>query len=135
MGFIAANYGGEDKVVLVHPNDIADAAAEELQVTSGHKNVRYIASDDRTCNETAAALGKEIGKPDLKWITISDDEMAEALSNKGTPIHVVENLVELHAAIHNGSLRQDYDLHKPIKMGKVKVEDFAKEFAFAFNQK
>jgi len=27
-----------------------------------------------TCNDAAAILGAEIGKPDLKWITISDEQ-------------------------------------------------------------
>ena len=29
--------------------------------------------------------------------------------------------------------REDYDLHRPLVMGKVKLEDFAKEFAARFN--
>jgi hypothetical protein len=36
------------------------------------------------------------------------------------------------ASIHSGALREDYDLHKPLAMGKVKLADFAKEFAAAF---
>lgn len=132
MGFIAANYGGEDKVVMAHPTDIATAAAEEIVLVSTPTKVRYIASDDRTCNETAAILGNAIGKPDLKWTIISDDEMKSALSKKGMPPHVIENLVELYASIHSGLLRANYDLNKPFTMGKVKVEDYAKDFAAAF---
>ncbi len=43
-------------------------------------------------------------------------------------------LVELGAATHKGLLREDYDLKKPFEMGKVKLEEFAKEFAITFNQ-
>jgi hypothetical protein len=32
-------------------------------------------------------------------------------------------------SIHNGALREDYEQHKPTTIGKVKLGDFAKEFA------
>lgn len=46
--------------------------------------------------------------------------------------HIATNFVEMSASIHRGALRQDYELRKPIAMGEVKLEDFAKEFATAF---
>jgi hypothetical protein len=36
--------------------------------------------------------------------------------------------------MHSGILFNDYYLHKPV-LGKVKLKDFAKEFAAAFNKK
>jgi len=48
------------------------------------------------------------------------------------PAYIAALFVELGASIHSGKLREDYDLHKPTSMGKVKLEDFAKEFAAAF---
>jgi hypothetical protein len=42
-------------------------------------------------------------------------------------------LVELGAATHEGLLRRDYEYHKPA-LGKVKLQDFAKEFAEAYNK-
>ncbi|TWI96763.1 uncharacterized protein YbjT (DUF2867 family) [Mucilaginibacter frigoritolerans] len=133
-GFIAANYGGDDRVVMVSPEDIAAAAVEEIESTVTGKRVRYVASDERTCNEIARLLGKAIGKPDLKWLTISDDEMQKAYETNGVPAHTASALVEMFGAIHSGLLHEDYDHHRPEKIGKVKLEDFAKEFAVAFNQ-
>ena len=57
---------------------------------------------------------------------------AEKMEKKGMPPHIAAKSVELGASIHSGALREDYDLHKPTEMGKVKLEDFAKEFAAAF---
>ncbi len=133
-GIIGSNYGGEDRIVMAAPIDIATAALEELITISGEK-VRYIASDDITANDTARILGTAIGIPDLKWITFTDEQTLESLKQAGLPPHAAEMLVELGNSIHNGKLREEYDLNKPEKMGEISMVDFAKEFAFVYNQK
>jgi uncharacterized protein YbjT (DUF2867 family) len=132
QGFIGANYGGDDKVAMVHPQDIAAAAAEELTApaTIG-QHVRYVSSDECTCSEAARIFGAAIGKPDLSWITFTDEQMQQGMVQHGVPAAVAAGVVELYASIHSGKLGEDYELHKPI-MGKVKLADFAKEFAAAF---
>ncbi len=132
MGIIGANYGGNDKIVMVDPTDIAAVAAEELQTSAKSKKVRYVASGEYTADEAARILGAAIGKPDLKWVTFTDEQMQSGLEKNGVPAHFAANLVEIGAATHSGVLREDYELCKPIAMGKVKLEDFAKEFAAAF---
>jgi len=132
-GLIASNYGGEDRLVMVSPVDIAEAIAEEIIAPVGNR-VRYVASDERSANEVARILGEAIGKPDLKWVTISDEETRRGMEAHGLSPGFAALLVELNAAIHNGMLMQDYDLCKPA-MGKVKLTDFAPQFAAAFHQK
>ncbi len=131
-GFIGANYGGDDKIVMVAPSDIAAAAVEELETPATGRKVRYVASDEHTADEIAHILGEAIGKPDLKWVTFTDKQTQSAMEEKGMPPHIAANFVELGASIHSGALREDYDLHQPTVMGKVKLQDFAKEFAAAF---
>lgn len=133
-GFIAANYGGDDVLVMVDPKDIAVAAAQELQTPATGKNVRYVASDERTANEVARVLGAAIGKPDLGWQLLTDEQMRANIHQHGIPAQLAEGIVELNAAIHNGIMREGYLQHKPAVMGKVKLEDFAKEFAAAFQK-
>jgi uncharacterized protein YbjT (DUF2867 family) len=131
-GFIGANYGGDDKVAMVHPRDIADAAAEELTASAATgQHIRYVSSDECTCNEAARVLGAAIGKPDLAWVLFTDEQMQENLEKNGVPAPVATGVVELYASIHSGRLGEDYEQHKPV-MGKVKLADFAKEFAAAF---
>ncbi len=134
MGFIGSNYGDNDVVVLAAPTDIAAAAAEELTAAAAATgtSVRYVASDERTCTEIAQALGAAIGKPDLKWVTFTDEQTKTGLEQSGIPAHTAASYVELGASIHNGTMRQGYLQHKSEAMGRVKVEDFAKEFAAAF---
>jgi hypothetical protein len=129
---IAANYGADDKVPWVSPIDIAAAIAEEIVTPLVGRKVRYVASEELTCNETTNILGIAIGKPDLRWIMIPNEQMLSGLESAGMNPQIAEGLVEMYASLHSGLLAEDYYRNKPTVMGKVKVEDFAKEFAAAF---
>ena len=65
-GHIASNYGGGDKVAWVSPLDIAAAIAEEIVSPLQGRKIRYVASEELSCNEVAGILGNAIGKPDMK---------------------------------------------------------------------
>ena len=132
MGVKGSNYGGDDRLILVAPSDIATAAAEQLTTSAPAQTVRYAASADHTANEIAATLGAVIGKPDLKWVTFTDEQTQAGMEQNGMAPHLAGMFVELGAAIHTGALRRHYDANKPTTMGQVTLEDFAKEFATAF---
>lgn len=131
-GFIGANYGEDDKLVLVSPKDIAAAIADEITQPATENKVRYVASDDRSCSEIAKVLGEAIGKPDLQWKTLTNEQMQSGMEANGMSKALAAVFVELGEATHKGLLREEYDLQPPV-MGKVKLEDFAKEFAEAYN--
>lgn len=132
-GVIMSNYGGDDKVAFVSPKDIAVAAYEELTNPLEGKKVRYVASEELTCNEAAAILGNEIGKPDLKWITITEEQMLNAFLNMGIPAQLANDLVAMQAATHSGAAYENYLRNRP-NLGETKLKDFAKEFAAAYQQ-
>lgn len=133
-GTIASNYGAEDKLAWVSPIDIAAAIAEEIVTPLAGRKVRYVASEELTCNEIASILGAAIGKPDLKWIVISNEQMQSGLEAFGVAPKIAAGLVEMNASLHRGELFRDYYLNRPKVMGNVKLADFAKEFAVAFKQ-
>jgi uncharacterized protein YbjT (DUF2867 family) len=132
-GVIASNYGAEDRIAWVSPIDIAAAIAEEIATPLAGRKVLYVASDEPSCNEIASTLGAAIGKPDLKWIVITDEQMQSGLESFGLPAQTAAGLVEMNASMHRGELFRDYYLNRPV-LGKVKLTDFAKEFAAAFKQ-
>jgi uncharacterized protein YbjT (DUF2867 family) len=130
-GIIGSNFGADTAMVLVHPSDIAAAVAEELQSDFTGKSVRYVASDEKTASEVAKALGTAIGKPELPWIEFTDADNTAGAIGAGLPEEIATNYTEMGAAVRTGILWDDYLLHKPV-LGKVKLDDFAKEFARAF---
>ena len=131
-GVIASNYGESDKMAWVSPLDIADSVVEEVETPFTGRKVRYVASEERTCNEVAGILGAAIGKPDLKWVIISDEQLLSRLRGAGVPPMVAGGLVEMNASIHKGVFQEDYFRNRPA-LGKVKLADFAKDFAKLYN--
>lgn len=133
QGAIVQNYGGDEKEPWVSPLDIAAVIAEEIEKPFNGREIRYIASDEASPNELAAILGKAIGKPDLKWLAIPDEQSLNGMLAAGFNPQVAKGLVEMNAGRRGGVLYEDYYNNKPT-LGKIKLTDFAKEFAAAFNQ-
>lgn len=134
QGIIAANYGGENIIPFVSPVDIAMAVAEELTTQFKGRKIRSVASEDLSGNETAKILGEAIGKPELTWVVVSNEETLNGLISIGMNPKIAAGLVEMYSALHSGLLAEDYYKNKPADMGKVKMKDFAKDFAVTFHQ-
>ena len=134
QGAIVSNNGGDVKNPWVSPLDIAAVIAEEMEKPFDGREIRYIASDEVSPNEVAGILGEAIGKPDLKWLTIPDEQLLNGMVAAGMNANIAKGLVEMNAGFHRGPLYEDYYLHRPAVFGKVKLTDFAKDFAAAFKQ-
>ncbi|WP_343694911.1 NmrA family NAD(P)-binding protein [Flavobacterium sp.] len=135
QGFIAANYGADSTIPWVSPNDIASAIAEELTTPLDGKKIRYVASEELTGHETVKILGEAIGKPNLEWKLISDEETLNGLISVGMQPKIAKGLVEMYAALYNDTLGADYYANRPAQLGKTKMAEYAKEFAAIYNQK
>lgn len=131
-GFMGANYGEGEKVFLVHTRDIAAAALEELSNLKFTGNsVRYILGDERSGKEIADVLGKAINK-DLKWVVFTDEQQKQGLLQAGLSETHSNGYVEMGKAVREGLMQEDARKNKPA-LSKTKLEDFATEFAAAFN--
>lgn len=136
MHIIGNNSGdGTAKIILSHPDDIADAAAEELLNLSfkGH-TVRYLASDERAQAEVAQVLGTAIGQPGLPWVAFTDEQSYDGMTQAGLPKEMAKKYVEMGVAMRTGKMWEDFLHHRPQSFGKTKLEDFAQDFAAAYKQ-
>lgn len=134
QGIIVSNLGGNQKEPWVSPLDIADVIAEEFDSTFANRKIRYVASDEVSANEIAETLGYAIGKPDLKWVTVSDEDYLKGLLSFGMNEQIAKDYVAMQSAQRNGTVYEDFNLQKPT-LGKIKLADFAKDFASVYNQK
>lgn len=134
-GIIGSNFAvTENKFPIVDPADIAAVAAEELlQLNFSDHSVRYIASDEVSTNAIAAEIGKAIGKPDLHWVTFTDEQAFGGMTQAGLSEEVAKNYVEMGTSINRGILSEDYWKNQPTSLGKIKLTDFAEVFATAYN--
>jgi uncharacterized protein YbjT (DUF2867 family) len=126
-GFIGTVYGAEDRVPMVAPEDIAALIAEEVVQMDSTNKVRYVTSDERSCNEIASVLGQAIGRPDLRWRLLPEEQVFRMLVDNGVDVRLANSLVELASATHSGILRGDFD-QQPVQVGKVRLEDFTEIF-------
>lgn len=135
MGIMGGNYGENAKLVIVHPEDIADVAAEEMQNLSFKgKSIRYIASDEKTTHEVAAILGKAIGKPEVPWVNFKDEETLGGMLQAGIPEEIAKNYTEMGVAMRSGEMDSDYLKNKPSEFGKSNLEVWSRAFAAVYEQ-
>ena len=135
MNILGGNFGGEDfKLLMADANDIAEVAFEELFNLNftGH-TVRYVGSDERSTTDIAKIVGMAIGKPELPWVVFPDEQAFDGMKQAGVPDNAAKNYTEMGHAMHDGSMFEDYWKHHPAKLGKTKLEDFAKTFAAVYN--
>ncbi|NBB28346.1 NmrA family NAD(P)-binding protein [Cellulophaga sp. BC115SP] len=131
MGIIGSNYPADTKIPLVHPQNIAEAVAEELQKsTTGHQ-VRYVVSDYVSLAEVAKAFGDVLGKQ-LPWVEFTDEQSLQGMQQAGLPAEMANLYTEMGTAIREGKLQKDFEANGAAQIGSIKIQAFAKEFAGAF---
>jgi uncharacterized protein YbjT (DUF2867 family) len=133
MNIIGSNFGRNEKLVMTDQADIAEVAADALlKLDFIGRSIRYIASDERSVDDIANVLGSAIGKPDLKWIEFTDEEAFGGMVQAGLPEQFAKSYSEMGHALKTGEMSADYWQHRP-QLSKKKLEDFAAEFAAAYN--
>jgi hypothetical protein len=134
MNIMGSNFGNtEEKLILTDTGDIADAAIEELlSLNFKGQSIRYIASDERHPNEIAEVLSKSVGKS-APWVSFSDEQALGGMVQAGLPQSIAEGYVTMGKGIREGRVQEHYWQNRPSKLGKIKLEDFAKQFAAAYD--
>lgn len=131
-GILGANYGADSTMILVHPEDIAEVAFQAITGPFEKSVVEYVVSSEHTLGEVTAALGAAIGKPDLHWVEFTDAQNYEGMVQAGMPEEIARVYTEMGTAVRSGILWEDYKVSGSVT-GKVKLEDFAREFARVYN--
>ena len=133
QGAISQSYGGDRKEPWVSPLDIAVTIAQEMEAPFDGRTIHYIASDEVSPNEVAQILGDAIGKPNLTWKVIPDEQMLNSMLSAGMNEWIARGFIGMQASQGTGALYEDYYRNRPT-LGKVKLADFAKDFAQVYNQ-
>ncbi|PSK87430.1 NAD(P)H-binding protein [Taibaiella chishuiensis] len=131
-GIMGGNFPAAKSLPLVHPEDIATLAAEELTQPSTGKKVRYAVSDVRTPADVAQVLGAAAGKPELPWVEFTDEQSLQGMTGAGLPGEMAGLYTEMGTAIRAGKLQADFTAQGAPVAGKIKLEDFARDFAAKF---
>lgn len=134
---IGNNFDEQVVLALSHPSDIAIAAFDAINNRNfSEKSYRYIVSDEITGKEIAQKLGKAVGENDLKWVQFPDEELFQSLLQQGMTEQMASTyIIDMGIALRNGSLLETYFHERTELLGKIKFDEFAKEFSFAYNSK
>ena len=134
-GIVGSNFNVTDnKFGLVDPSDIAAVVIEALlQLNFTGYSVHYVVSDEVSTNAIANEIGRAIGKPDLAWISFTNEQAFDGMKQAGLSEEVAKNYVEMGEAVNTGIMYEDYWKNHPSTLGKTKLADFAKVFAAAYS--
>jgi uncharacterized protein YbjT (DUF2867 family) len=107
MGFVGGPVRPDLKLPMIATRDIGAFAADALlrldfrgkqtQELLGQRDISYI--------EVAAIIGKAIGKPDLKYMQPSDEQLRPALVQSGMSEPFAGLILELASGLNSGHLR------------------------------
>lgn len=131
-GIVGSAQPADHKLVLTHPTDIADVVFEELSTLSftGH-SVRYIASDERTWQDITTVLGEAVGKPGIPYVEFTAEQSYAGMLQAGLSEEIATGYRNMGEALRSKQMEADYWNNRPT-LGKIKLEDFAKEFAAVY---
>ncbi len=107
MGAVATPLRPDLKLPMIATRDIGTAAAEALLHPSvrGKQTRELLGQRDLNYAEVAAIIGKAIGKPDLKYVQVPDDQFRSALGQMGMSEQFGSLLLEMIGALNSGSMR------------------------------
>lgn len=128
------NYSGENQLALTHPEDLSSAIARELEDNGNGFEVKYLVSDVATGNQIAALFGQAIGKPDLTWTQIPDEQLKKGLQAAGLPGELVDLISEMGQGVRAGIVTSDFFAKGGPQLGQVKLSQFAEQFKAAYFQ-
>jgi len=134
-GIMGYSLKADIKFPIVHTNDIADTATKHLLNLdfSGFKPVFVPGQRDLTMQEVSQVLGNAIGKSDLPYISFSNADAKTGMLQAGIPETIADGYTELFDALNSGNYLNDYQ-RTPENTTPTSIEDFAKEFAVAYQQ-
>jgi uncharacterized protein YbjT (DUF2867 family) len=133
-GVFGNNYSGDHKLAFTHHDDLSSAIAKELQATGNGFEVKYLVSDISTGNQIAALFGQAIGKPDLTWTEIPDEQLKQGMLSGGLPPELVDLIVEMGQGVRAGIITSDFFATGGQVTGKRSVAQFAEEFKNRYEQ-
>ena len=107
MGKAAGPLRAELKLPMIATRDIGAAAAEALLGLrfTGRNTRELLGQRDISMAEAAAIIGRAIGRPELEYVQLPEEQARAALMQMGLSADVAELLLEMAAALNGGYMR------------------------------
>ncbi|MGI9166381.1 MAG: NAD(P)H-binding protein [Pyrinomonadaceae bacterium] len=108
MGITAGPLRADLMLPMIATRDIGAAAAEALVrlAFSGQQTRELLGERDLSYSEGATIIGNAIGKPDLNYLQLPDEQLRGALTQMGLSLNVANLILEMAGALNSGYMRQ-----------------------------
>jgi uncharacterized protein YbjT (DUF2867 family) len=95
------------RIPMIATRDIGAAAAEALLGLDfdSHQTRELLGANDITMTEAASIIGKAIGKSDLKYTQVPNDQLRSAMLQMGMSEDMVAQLLEMSASLNSGHMK------------------------------
>jgi len=129
MGAVATPLRADLKLAMIATRDIGAAAAEALLRPSvrGKQTRELLGQRDLTYSEVSTIIGQAIGKPDLKYVQVPDDQFRGVLLQMGMSEQFAKLLVEMTGALNAGYMRA-LEPRSPQNTTPTSFETFVAEY-------
>lgn len=107
MGFAVGPVRPDLKLPMIAARDIGAFAADALLSLAfrGKQTQELLGQRDIAYTEVAGVIGKAIGKPDLKYTQLPDEQIRPAMVQMGMSGQVAGLILEMAAALNSGYMR------------------------------
>ncbi len=128
FGMVGGPLRPDLKVPMIATRDIGAFAADRLLKLdfSGQQAHELLGQRDLTYTEVATIIGKAIGKPDLKYTQLPDEQMRAFFLQMGASPNFVDLLLEMTAALNSGHMRA-LEPRSPANTTPTSYEEFVRE--------
>jgi uncharacterized protein YbjT (DUF2867 family) len=106
FGMMAGPLRADLPLPMIATPDIAEKAAESLLKLdfSGYETRELLGQRDVTYAEAAAMVGAAIGKPDLNYVQLPDEQFLQAMTEMGVSRNFAELIGEMAGALNEGRM-------------------------------
>jgi len=107
MGYAVGPLRPDLKIPMIATRDIGNVASDNLlhSTIRGKQTRELLGERDLSYNELVPVIGRAIGKPDLKYVHLSDDQVRGAMVQMGMSDQFARLLLEMTGALNAGTMR------------------------------
>ena len=134
LGIFGSSFEPEFKYPAVASKDVAETAVKYLlKLDFSGKKVQFVLGPkDVDSIEVARIFGNAIGKPDLKYVQFSYEDISKTLQNYGFSVDSANAMVQMQRKFNEGVLYDPSDRNEENTTATT-VEEFSKTFAMFYN--
>ena len=107
MGAVAGPLNADLQIPMIATRDIASFAADALLRLEfrGHQAQELLGQRDLTMPEVAAIIGRAIGKPELRYVQITNEQFHGFLMQMGASQRTADLMIEMVEGQNSGRIR------------------------------